>query len=122
LKYKVAFLNKALAYYNQDVDGANRGVGRLYNPEEHMLWNLDFLATEEASNPDYKQLVDNLRTYGLYPYYLSKEYHNAAKKELEKVNWQRQSERIKKQYNKPLLLSRIMFSIKKLMSFVKYAN
>ena len=52
LKYKTAFLNKPLAYYNQDVDAANRGVGRLHKPAEHMLWNVDFLAEEEKNNPD----------------------------------------------------------------------
>ena len=121
LKYKVAFLNKPLAFYNQDVDAANRGVGRLHKPEEHMLWELDFLATEEMTNPDYKQLADNLRTYGLYPYYLSKEYHDAAKKELEKVDWQRQNERTRKQYNEPLLWSRIVYNVKKLLLSIKHS-
>lgn len=121
LKYKVAFLNKPLACYNQDVDAANRGVGRLHKPEEHMLWNLDFLSAEEDYNPDYKQLVDNLRTYGLYPYYLSKEYYDAAKKELEKVDWQRQTERLRKQYNRSLLRSRLVYSIKKLLLPIKHA-
>ncbi len=121
LKFKVAYLNKPLAFYNQDVDVANRSVGRLHKPDEHMLWNLDFLATEEETNPDYKQLVDNLRTYGLYPYYLSKEYHGAAKKELEKVDWQRQTERTRKQYNRSLLWSRAVFNIKKLLLPIKHA-
>lgn len=121
LKYKVAFLNKPLAYYNQDVDASNRGVGRLHKPEEHMLWNVDFLAAEEGSNPDYKQLVDNLRTYGLYPYYLSKAYHGVAKKELAKVDWQRQTEKIRKQYNSSLLWSRLVFKVKKLLLPIKHA-
>lgn len=121
LKYKVAFLNKPMAFYNQDVDAANRGVGRLHKPEEHMLWNLDFLASEEVSNSDYKQLVDNLRTYGLYPYYLSKEYHDAAKKELGKVDWQRQTEKTRKQYSKSLLWLRLVFNIKKLLLPIKHA-
>ena len=121
LKYKVAFLNKPMAFYNQDVDAANRGVGRLHKPEEHMLWNLDFLASEEVFDSDYKQLVDNLRTYGLYPYYLSKEYHEAAKKELGKVDWQRQTERIRKRYSKSLLWSRLVFNIKKMLLPIKHA-
>ena len=70
---------------------------------------------------DYKQLVDNLRTYGLYPYYLSKEYHDAAKKELEKVDWKKQTERTRKQYSKSLLWSRLMFKIKKLLMPFKHA-
>ena len=107
LKYKVAFLNKPLAYYNQDVDAANRGVGRLHKPEEHMLWNVEFLEDEENVNPDYKQLIDNLRTYGLFPYYLSKDYNEAAKKELEKVDWSKQPEKMRKRYKQPLWMLKI---------------
>lgn len=102
LKYKVAFLNKPLANYNQDVDVVNRGVGRLHNPKNHMLWNLDYLENEEKKNPDYKQLIDNLRTYGLLPYYLSGEYHKAAQEELNKVSWNRQAAKYRKMYRMPL--------------------
>lgn len=102
LKYKVAFLNKPLSNYNQDVDGANRGVGKLHKPENHILWNLDYLEAEEKTNPDYKQMIDNLRTYGLMPYFLSKEYHNAAKDELVKVDWSKQPKSIKEKYQRPL--------------------
>jgi len=111
MKYKVAFLNKPLAYYNQDVDAANRGVGRLYNPEEHMLWNVEFLAEEEKNNLDYKQLIDNLRTYGLLPYFLSKKYHDAAKRELDKVDWNRQPEKTNKQYRRPLVWLRMKYRV-----------
>ena len=106
LKYKVVFLNKPLSYYNQDVDLANRGVGRLYYPEEHMLWNLTDLEQIETSNVDYKQLIDNLRIYGLFPYYLSKEYHDVAKRELDKVDFGKQPSKARKQYQKPLLCLR----------------
>lgn len=102
LKYKVAFLNKPLAYYNQDVDVANRGVNHLHKPEEHMLWNLDFLAEEGKNNPDYKLLVDILRTYGLQSYYLSRYYRAEAKKELSKVDWDKQSSKIRHFYKTPI--------------------
>lgn len=119
LKYKVAFLNKPLAYYNQDVDLANRGVGKLHNPNEHMLWNLDFLAEEEMTNPDYKLLIDNLRTYGLMPYYLSKGYHGAAKKELEKVEWEKQSDLLRRKYQLPLMCLRLEYVLKRFGSKIK---
>lgn len=119
LKYKVAFLNKPLSYYNQDVDVANRGVGKLHLPENHMLWNLDFLSEEERKNSDYKQLIDNLRTYGLLPYYLSEEYHDVAKKELAKVDWGKQPAKIRKQYQKPLFVLRTECKIMKLGSMGK---
>lgn len=111
LKYNVAFLNKPLAYYNQDVDAVNRGVGKLHAPDDHMLWNLGFIEKEEKSNSDYKQLIDNLRVYGLFPYYLSKDYHSAAEKELQKVDWDRQPEKSRKQYQQSLFWLRIKHRI-----------
>ena len=119
LKYKVVFLNKPLSNYNQDVDAVNRGVGRLHNPEHHMLWNLGFLSDEEKTNPDYKQLIDNLRTYSLLPYYLSSEHHNAAQLELGKVDWDKQSAAVRKQYHLPLSVLRLSVAIKKLGSKLK---
>ena len=119
LKHRVAFLNKPLAYYNQDVEGVNRGVGRLHKPQEHMLWNVGFLAKEETNNSDYKQLIDNLRTYGLLPYFVSKDYHKAAKQELEKVDWERQSEKVRTQYQKSLAMLRLQYALRKLLSQLK---
>jgi glycosyltransferase involved in cell wall biosynthesis len=119
LKYKVAFLNKSLAYYNQDVEADNRSVGRLHKPEEHMLWNLKDLTSFEQVNPDFKQLIDNLRTYGLYPYYLSKDYHDAAVKELKKVDWEKQPKHIQKQYHRPLPLERFRNAMMKGASHLK---
>lgn len=119
LKHKVAFLNKPLAYYNQDVDAANRGVGRLHNPEEHMLWNLADLEPLEQSNADYKQLVDNLRTYGLYPYFLSRKYHDAAKKELDKVDWMRQPKKVMRRYKQPFFMQKWLYALRKIGSCIK---
>lgn len=119
LKYKVAFLNKPLAYYNQDVEAANRGVGKLHQPEHHMLWNVGFLAEEERTNPDYKQLIDNLRTYSLLPYFLSNEYHEAAAQELVKVDWSKQPKTIKKRYDMPLPVLRMRNRVLTLGSAVK---
>ena len=117
--HKVAFLNKPLAYYNQDVEGANRGVGRLYNPKEHMLWNLSFLEDEERHNLDYKQLVDNLRTFSLMPYLVSKEYRLEAQRELDKVDWNRQPVEVRKQYHKPIIWLRMEMWVRGIGSRLK---
>lgn len=102
LKYKVAFLDEPLAYYNQDSAPAWRGVNRLQEPQHHMLWNLGYLEGEEKTNPDYKKLIDGLRTYSLLPYYLSKEYREDAKRELAKVDWSKQASKTVSLYKKPL--------------------
>lgn len=120
LKYKVAFLNKPLSYYNQDVDAANRGVGKLYQPQEHMLWNLRDLEPLEKKNSDYKLLIDNLRLDGLFPYFLSRKYHRFAELELEKVEWDRFCKKKRKHYLKPLAWLRIQYSLRRLGSKWKH--
>ena len=107
LKHKVVLLNKPLSNYNQDVDVTYRGTHHLHKPNEHMLWNLGYLEPEEKTNHDYKQLIDNLRTYSLWPYYIDREYHTAAQQELSKVEWGKQTSHWRKLYNRPLWLMRI---------------
>ena len=119
LKHKVAFLNKALANYNQDVDAANRGVGRLHRPEEHMLWNLAELEPLEQTDPGYKQLVDNLRTYSLLPYYLSATYHDYAQRELDKVDWEKQPFSTWYDYHQPMWMLRCTSKLRKTGSKLK---
>lgn len=102
LKYKVVFLNEPLAYYNQDSNPKWRGIRRLHDPKDHMLWKLSYLEDEERTNPDYKQLVDNLRTYGLFPYYLSSRYRKLAKEELRKVDWEKQPRETRLLYKMPI--------------------
>lgn len=121
LKYKVAFVNKVMAYYNQDVEQANRGVGRLHEPIHHMLWNLGFLADEEKNNDDLKQLLDNLRTFSLMPYLLSKEYHELARHELDKVDWMKQPEKVAQLYHQPLFLLRAKQAMDRIGSSIKAA-
>lgn len=116
---KVAFLNKPLAYYNQDVDAANRGVGHLHEPKEHMLWNLSDLEPLERTDADYKCLVDALRVNTLMPYYLSREYRVATEVELSKVDWSRQPEKTRKLYKRPVWLLKSMYVLMKLGSKLK---
>ncbi len=119
LKYKVAFLNRPLAYYNQDVDVVNRGVGKLHKPQEHMLWNMGFLSEEEKTNSDCKQLLDNLRTYGLLPYYLAKEYREDAQMELDKVDWSMQPRKMWRLYHSPVWWIKAKYKFAEIGSRVK---
>ena len=119
LKYKVAFLNEPHSFYFQDSDAAWRVVGKLHDPHTHMLWNLEYLSQEERTNQDFKILIDRLRTYSLFPYYLSKEYHDAAKTELDKVDWSRQPGKIRSLYKKPVFILRCRQVILKCGSSIK---
>lgn len=91
MQYPVAFLNKPLAYYNNDVPAKLRLTQNLHKPEAHMLWQLDDiddcrLKIEDCElKKDWTRLLDWLRVSGLMVYWMSDEYHEAAAKELKKV-------------------------------------
>lgn len=119
LKHNVVFLNKPLSNYNQDVDVTYRGTHHLRDPKEHMLWNLGYLEPLEKTNSDYKQLVDNLRTYSLLPYLVTKQYHNAAQQELNKVDWNHQPTKTRQLYLKPIQYLKLRSKILKIGSTVK---
>ena len=121
LKYRIAFLNELLSHYNQDADPAWRETKRLTPPQNHVLWNLDYLSEEERNNPEYKQLIDNLRAYGLFTYYLSDEYREVARRELDKVDWSRQASAIRSLYHWPLPLLKIREKILKIGVKIKYS-
>lgn len=112
LHYKVAFCEKPLAYYNNDVPASLRATRNLHAPEHHMLFNLASLENEIANlslvhslTPSlvtsWKLLLDKLRVSGLMDYWLSDEYHDVAAAELAKVDWSKQPKSAKAQYEKP---------------------
>jgi glycosyltransferase involved in cell wall biosynthesis len=111
LKYPVVFLNLPLANYNQDVDSTGRAVGNLHNPENHILWNLEYLKETEKVNHDLKQLLDNLRVYSLFPYFLDKSYLTITQQELKKVDWSKQPLKEKYRYNSPIIFLKFLWSI-----------
>ena len=120
LKHKVVLLNKPLSNYNQDVAITYRGTHHLRAPEEHMLWNLGYLEPMEQTNPDYKQLIDNLRTYSLINYLLDRRYRSAARQELTKVDWDRQPVSVYRQYRQPIWVLKIRQSLLKIGSRIKH--
>ena len=119
MKHKIVFLNKPLAYYNQDVEQQNRATGNLHNPQTHILWNLEYLAEEENQNPNLKQLFDNLRTFSLFSYYLNNKYRELAKIELAKVDWTKQPKSTKRKYELPIWYWKLNFAIRKPLSVCK---
>lgn len=87
-RYPVAFLNKPLAYYNQDVDVNKRAVGvKLYEPEEHMLFTK--YSDEIVKHPDFVYLYEQLALYGLQPYFAAKKNWNEVKSILNTIHWKK---------------------------------
>ena len=107
LKYKFAFLDKPLAYYNNDVPASARATRNLYPPEQHMLFHLEHL----EGHTEWKALCDKLRVNGLLEYWLSDKYHKAALKELRKVDWKKQPKKVYRLYRIPRLLVRVQQGI-----------
>jgi glycosyltransferase involved in cell wall biosynthesis len=112
LEHPVALVNRPLSNYFQDLPPRRRATRRLHKPESHMLWNLDYLAEEEAHNADLKLLMDRLRADGLYRFYLSRQYHAEALVQLAKIDWTNVSHSIYKFYHSPLWWQRLRWEFR----------
>ena len=88
LKYKVAFLNKPLAYYNQDVDVADRGVkAKGFDPNSFMTFHFGQFEDEEKNNHDLKVLLDRLRVYSLMRFWSGNTFLERVDAEIQKVDF-----------------------------------
>jgi len=86
-KYPVAFLNKPLAGYIQDVDSGSRAIGeKLYLPQEHMLFT-DY--GELKNSLDFLYLYERLALYGLMPYYLKGKNKAELEVILAQIHWEK---------------------------------
>lgn len=88
LKYKVVFLNKPLAYYNQDVEVTERGVKtKGYDPDSFMTFHFDCLVEDEKTNPELKVLLDKMRVYSLLRFRFENVYSERVEAEIAKVDF-----------------------------------
>lgn len=92
LQNKVAYLNKPLAYSNQDVDKCFRAVGNshLFEPKNHFIFNLEYLSKEEHLISELKFLLDGLRVRSLSKFYFNDKFSEKVSYELSKVNFFKQ--------------------------------
>lgn len=126
IKYKVAFCEKPLAYYNNDIPAHLRATRNLHAPEYSMYFYLDPIEEAIHHTPytihqkeTWKSLLDKLRVSGLMDYWLSDEYHDAAAAELAKVDWSKQPKKVKALYKKPIWLLKTKKRIMRVGSFCK---
>ncbi|GAB3544103.1 glycosyltransferase family 2 protein [Spirosoma fluminis] len=98
---RVAYVNKPLAYSNQDV--ANRAIGQtqLYSPQAHVTFNLSFLRRAEDASPVLKTLTDGLRVRSMLPYYLAGQHTESVAQVLQEVNFSQQPVRVRLLYRAP---------------------
>lgn len=121
LKHKIAYLNKVLAYYNQDVGANNRtvGGGRIWEPENHYIFQLEYMKKEEKINPSLKHLLDKLRLRALLRYHLAGAYRTETNRILAEVDFSAQAFSWHLKYHMPLSVLKIWYSLKKAGSTLK---
>ena len=108
LRYPVAFCEKTLAYYNNDVPATLRATRNLHAPEHHMLFLLEPIEQvivqlqDEEVKHDWKSLLDKLRVGGLLEYWMEDRYHEVAAEELKKVDWSQQPSSASRTYKMPI--------------------
>lgn len=114
LKHKVILVNKPLAYYNQDVDINNRGVAvhKIYSPENHFIFNLDYLYDNEKNNHRLKILLDKLRVYILLKYRMQKAFPKEYNAEIKKVDFSVQPLGVRLQYYLPVWFLKQYYGLK----------
>lgn len=118
LKIKIAFLNKPLSNYNQDVDLLNRAIGlKFYKPDEHFLFqDYNFL----KGNDDFVYLFEKLALYALYPYYIFNKNAKEVNDIINSVHWQNHSMKYFILYKiLPKLIQKILFQFKLLALNIK---
>lgn len=122
LKYKVAFLNKPLAYYNQDVDLTNRGVRTTgFEPSSFMTFYFDQFSEEEHVNKDVKILLDRLRVFSLLRFRLANQNVKEVDSEINKVDFSNVDRKYLFYYKTPYPFVWLFVSIKKILSKLKKA-
>jgi glycosyltransferase involved in cell wall biosynthesis len=121
LNYPVAFLNKVLVFYNQDVDVSDRGVSpeRFHPPERHFVYHLEQFKEDEKKNPDLKILLDRLKAEALLKYHLHGINPEETQKILQHIDFNHIPSSIKRQYAYPKTLVRMYWHIKKKLSAAK---
>ena len=120
LKYKVAFLNKPLAYYNQDVEAANRGVIRKgYDPDTFMTFHFDQFEEEERKNRDLKVLLDRLRVYSLLRFRFGNTQKERVYQEIGKVDFSNVDRKYWYFYKLPYPIIAVYLRIRSFASWLK---
>lgn len=121
LAHKVAYVNRLLAYSNQDADTTNRALGadRCWKLAEHVTFNLSDFAQYESCNPTLKTLLDGLRVRSLVPYRLNSWYPNEVQALISRVKLDAQPSFYRFVYQWPLPVVSVYFRVKQIGSMAK---
>lgn len=127
LRYKTAFLNKCLAYYNNDVQVSLKASRKLYAPEHNIAWNLDKYEPNlwegsmrgDIDSQDVKRLIDMIRLIGWKAYYLDDMYRDKVLTSLEIIDRDGQPKEYQVYYETPVWQHKIKNLLLQMGSYVK---
>ena len=123
LKYKVAFLNKPLSFYNQDVEDVNRGVVKKgYDPDSFMTFHFAQFEEQEKTDRDLKVLLDRLRVYSLLRFRLINAHKNRVDQEIAKVDFSNVDKKYWFYYKLPYPLIWTFQKTRQLASWIKHGG
>ena len=109
-----------MVYSNQGVEVNSRALGnKLWKKEEHVIFNLDYLAEIEKNNSQLKFLLDGLRIRSLHNFYRKKENYNEVLKIISKIDFSKQDFIYYFYYKFPRFLTEFNFKLKVLGSIIK---
>lgn len=123
LKYAVAFLNKPLSFYNQDVEVLNRGVVRKgYDPDSFMTFHFTQFENQEKTDHDLKILLDRLRVYSLLRFRLINAHQDRVDQEIAKVDFSNVEKKYWLYYKLPYPLIWAFQKTRQMASWIKHGG
>ena len=122
-KYKVALLNEPLAFYNQDVEMANRGVIlKGYDPDSFMTFHFDQFEEREKRDQDLKILLDRIRVFSLLRFRLGNTHKDRVYKEITKVDFSHVESKYWFYYKMPYPVIWVVQKIRSIGSWIKHTG
>lgn len=123
IRHKVAFLNKPLAFYNQDVEASKRAIGSLPPPETQFAFCADYLKENMEKDADLKRIVECIQIICLRNYYLSEEYHDRTVKVLDKMDMEMHRNNSYADYlRRPVWATRLLDKTARVVEKLKYGK
>lgn len=123
IRHKVAFLNKPLAFYNQDVEAGKRAIGSLPPPETQFAFCANYLKDDMEKDAELKRLVECVQILCFRNYYLSRNYHAQAKEVLSKIDLRSHLGHTYADYlRRPVALTRLIDKVVQLRNALKYGK
>jgi glycosyltransferase involved in cell wall biosynthesis len=112
-KYKIAYVNKYLSYYNQDANPKNRAITKIFPKENFYIFNLSEVESYEKTNSFLKKLLDMLRCRSLVQYYCLGLYEEEIAEILKKVDKSNFPMLLRLLYSLPSSIIKIMYLVYK---------